>query len=98
MDRAEVLERLKQIAQDLMASKSGGAAPPAAATAGDETDDLLARYGFNSIDALEYLLALEEEFDIMFEDEDLSQEMVSSADRLADYVIAQRSSKSGLTS
>lgn len=96
MERPEVLERLQQIAQDLMTSKSGGEAPRAAAAS--ETDDLLARYGFNSIDALEYLLALEEEFEIMFEDEDLSQEMVSSADRLADYIIAQRSSKSGLTS
>jgi acyl carrier protein len=61
---------------------------PAAGAADD--DNLLLRYGFTSLDALEYLLALEEEFGITFEDEDLNEEVLSSADRLADYIMSRR--------
>ena len=50
-------------------------------------DNLLRKYGFTSLDALEYLLVLEEKFGITFEDEDLNEEVLSSALNLADYVM-----------
>jgi acyl carrier protein len=49
--------------------------------------NLLETYGFTSLDALEYLLILEEKFGITFEDEDLNEEVLSSALSLADYVM-----------
>ena len=49
-------------------------------------DSLIDRYGFSSIDALECLLILEEKFEITLADEDLSEEVLSSASALAKHI------------
>ena len=54
-----------------------------------EEDNLLTKYGFSSIEALEFLLSLEDEFNVVFEYEDLSEELVSSMSRLSSYISLQ---------
>ena len=81
MDRATVVEKIHQFAAELAAS-------------GERADrgsssNLLDQYGFTSLDALEFLLLLEERFGVTFEDEDLSEETLTSETRLADYIMAQ---------
>jgi acyl carrier protein len=58
-------------------------------------ENLLHRFGFSSIEALEYLLAVEEEFGITLEDEELSEETLASAGKLADRVLRQIASQDG---
>ena len=53
-------------------------------------ENLVEEIGFNSVDALEILVWVENEFDIMFPDEDLSSELLISLDNLADYVIRRK--------
>lgn len=78
-----VRERLMEIAKE-QAAKSGG--DPAT----EVGDDLLASFGFSSIDALEFLLEIEDAFSISFEDEDLNEGMLSSAEQLVAYVLSRR--------
>jgi acyl carrier protein len=52
-----------------------------------DADNLLAAYDLSSVDVLEFLLIVEERFGMTFEDEDLTEEMVSSAKDLASYVM-----------
>lgn len=61
----------------------------------DAGDSLNEAYQMSSIEALEFLLIVEERFDVTFEDEDLSVETVSSASKLADYVARQLRVQSG---
>lgn len=49
-------------------------------------DFLLESLGLNSIDALELLLKIEQEFDIEIDDEDLNAELVRSISSLSEYV------------
>ena len=53
-------------------------------------ENLVEAIGFNSVDALESLVWVENEFDIRFPDEDLSSELLISLDNLADYVIRRK--------
>ena len=53
-------------------------------------ENLVEEIGFNSVDALEILVWVENEFDIRFPDEDLSSELLFSLDNLADYVIRRK--------
>ena len=53
-------------------------------------ENLVEEIGFNSVDALEILVWVENEFDIRFPDEDLSSELLISLDNLADYVIRRK--------
>ena len=53
-------------------------------------ENLVEEIGFNSVDALESLVWVENEFDIRFPDEDLSSELLISLDNLADYVIRRK--------
>lgn len=46
----------------------------------------LDKFGFNSIDALELLLEIEQEFNIEIADEDLSAELLKSVNLIASYV------------
>ena len=56
----------------------------------DETDkNLFEDYHFNSILALEYLLRVEEEFDIEIDDEDLDSHLLNDLVYLAEYVQEQ---------
>lgn len=53
-------------------------------------ENLIEEIGFNSVDALEILVWIENTFDIRFPDEDLSSELLTSLDNLADYVIKRK--------
>lgn len=90
MNNQMVIERLQQLAAETASSQSRG---NVTSDAGD--DNLLRRYGLSSIDALEFLLAVEEEFEIAIDDEDLSEELVSSASRLTHYIMERRAPSSG---
>jgi acyl carrier protein len=87
VDRAEVLLIVHKTAAELAAVNNPVTADD---PVGDEADNLLLRYGFNSLDALEYLLVLEEKFGITFEDEDLTEDVLSSADALVSYIMVRQ--------
>jgi acyl carrier protein len=46
--------------------------------------------GLDSIDALELVLGIEQEFGVKVEDEEMGQAALSSVDALADFVTAKR--------
>lgn len=52
----------------------------------NEGENLIGKLGINSVDALEILVWVENEFDISFPDEDLSADLLSSLDYLAEYI------------
>jgi acyl carrier protein len=93
MNRDELVRRLRELASEMAASTSPGELQRAPSVRkGIQThdkEDSLTSYAFSSIDALEYLLAVESEFGIAFEDEDLSQEMMVSEDELVEYILAR---------
>ena len=90
MDDNQILDIVHQTAAEMMAGKDGEAVGhgPAASTEG--ADSLVDRYGFSSIDALECLLILEEKFGITLADEDLNEEVLSSAAALAKHIAMLR--------
>lgn len=57
----------------------------------DEIDgsDLMNELNINSIDALEILVRIENKYDIMIPDEDLSAKLFSSLEGLAGYVMGR---------
>jgi acyl carrier protein len=59
-------------------------------------DSLIDRYGFSSIDALECLLILEGKFGITLADEDLNDEVLSSATALARHIAALRQTQASV--
>ncbi|MDX3387380.1 acyl carrier protein [Streptomyces sp. V2] len=83
MDRAGLIRDLHEIA----AGMTKGEHRPAPQE-GDAS--LVDQYGFSSLDALEYLLILEEKFDVVFEDEDLTEETLFSIEGLATYILQQK--------
>jgi acyl carrier protein len=95
VDDRQILDIVHQTAAEMMAAKDGEAAgySPAASTEG--ADSLVDRYGFSSIDALECLLILEGKFGITLADEDLNEEILSSATALAKHVAALRRREPG---
>lgn len=78
-----ILDIVHQTAAEMMAVKDGGVVPPGSAVGADGADSLIDRYGFSSIDALKFLLVLEKKFGITLADEDLNDEVLSSATALA---------------
>ncbi|MBA0052902.1 acyl carrier protein [Streptomyces sp. AJS327] len=92
MDRAELIQELHKIAGE-MAKPGQDSSPVEGAGEGGDTS-LIDRYGFSSLDALEYLLILEEKFEVVFEDEDLTEETLFSIDGLATYILQQKVSGS----
>jgi acyl carrier protein len=85
VDRETVLATIYQTAAEFAASNGRAVS----ADSVDADDNLLELYGFTSLDALEYLLVLEEKFGITFEDDELNDAVLRSASALADYVMAQ---------
>ncbi len=83
MDRDTVLATIHETAAEFAASNGR----EVSGEPGSPADNLLEKYGFTSLDALEYLLVLEEKFGITFEDEDLNEDVLSSALNLANYVM-----------
>ena len=53
-------------------------------------ENLILECGINSIDALEIFLNIENEFNIFIEDEDLSSQLLSSLQKLSEYVIRKQ--------
>lgn len=96
MDRAELISELHEIAASM---KSTVAGPAAVDATGGETDpnstdtSIVDTYGLSSLDVLEYLLILEERFDVVFEDEELTEQTLFSIEGLATYIEQQRASE-----
>jgi acyl carrier protein len=82
VERTELITGMHDIAKR-MAESNGR-------TVGTDGASILNRYGFTSLDALEYLLVLEETYGVTFEDEDLSEDILLSDDRLADYILERK--------
>lgn len=82
MNRETIVEQIHQVAQELATSDGR-------TVTASTSPNLLDRYGFTSLDALEFLLQLEERLGVTFEDEDLSEERLTSEDRLAEYIMEQ---------
>lgn len=79
----QILNIVHRTAAELMAAKGIEPAEHGSGVITEDSDNLVDRYGFSSIDTLEYLLILEGKFGITLADEDLSEELLSSATRLA---------------
>ncbi|MBP5942033.1 acyl carrier protein [Streptomyces sp. LBUM 1476] len=81
---------------DTGAPRDSGGHDQGRAPAGPQEGDasLVDQYGFSSLDALEYLLILEEKFDVVFEDEDLTEETLFSIEGLASYILQQKAGES----
>lgn len=58
----------------------------------DEIDgnDLLNEFGINSIDAISIFISIENTFDIIIEDENLSAALISSLDNITNFIIAKK--------
>ncbi|MFH8477129.1 phosphopantetheine-binding protein [Streptomyces sp. NPDC018000] len=87
MDRAELIKELHEIAAGM--AKAGYRQTP-----GEGDASMVEQYGFSSLDALEYLLILEEKFDVVFEDEELTEETLFSIEGLATYILDQKAGDS----
>ena len=88
MNDEQILDIVHQTAAEMMAAKDPEAVGQGAAAGTEGADSLVDRYGFSSIDALECLLILEGKFGITLADEDLNEEVLSSATALAKYIAA----------
>ena len=90
MDEEQILNIVHQTAAEMMAAKDGVAVQYSPAVRPEGADSLVDGYGFSSIDALECLLKLEGTFGITLADEDLNEEVLSSAAALAKHIAALR--------
>ena len=90
MDDEQILGIVHQTAAEMMAAKDGHVVQYDSALSAEGADSLVDRYGFSSIDALECLLLLEGKLGITLADEDLSEEVLSSATALARHIATLR--------
>ena len=90
MDDDQILAIVHHTAAEMMAAKGGEAAGYGPGANIEGGDSLVDRYGFSSLDALECLLILERTFGITFADENLNEEVLSSAAALAKHIAALR--------
>jgi acyl carrier protein len=88
VDVEQILDIVHQTAAEMMAAKDGEVVEHGSAASTEGADSLIDRYGFSSIDALECLLILERKFGITLGDEDLNEEVLSSASALAKHIAA----------
>ena len=88
VDVEQILDIVHQTAAEMMAAKDPEAVGHGPAASAEGADSLVDRYGFSSIDALECLLVLEGKFGITLADEDLNEEVLSSATALAKHIAA----------
>lgn len=93
MDDEQILDIVHQMAAEMMAAKDGGVVEQGSAVSAEGADSLMDGYGFSSIDALEFLLILEKKFGITLADENLDDELLSSATALARHIAALRSAR-----
>ena len=90
MDDEQILDIVHRMAAEMMAARDGEAVEHGSAVSTEGADSLMDRYGFSSMDALEFLLVLEKEFGITLADENLNGEVLSSATALAKHIAALR--------
>lgn len=90
VESQQILDIVHQTAAEMMAAQDGGVVEHGSAVSAEGGDSLIERYGFSSIDALKYLLVLEEKFGITLADEDLTEDVLSSAPALAKHIAALR--------
>jgi acyl carrier protein len=88
VDDKRILDIVHQTAAEMMTAEGGEAAGHGSAVSTEGTDSLIDGYGFSSIDALKYLLILEEKFGITLADQDLNDEVLYSATALAKRIAA----------
>jgi acyl carrier protein len=93
VDDEQILGIVHQTAAEMMAAKDGHVVEHDSAVSAEGADSLVDRYGFSSIDALECLLILEGKFGITLADEDLSEEVLSSATALARHIATLRKAR-----
>jgi acyl carrier protein len=90
VDNGQILDIVHQTAAEIMAAEDGEVVEHGSAVRTEGADSLIDRYGFSSIDALECLVILEGKFGITLADEDLNEEMLSSATALAKRIAVLR--------
>jgi acyl carrier protein len=90
VDNGQILDIVHQTAAEIMAAGDGEVVEHGSAVRTEGADSLIDRYGFSSIDALECLVILEGKFGITLADEDLNEEMLSSATALAKRIAVLR--------
>jgi acyl carrier protein len=86
MDDEQILSIVHQTAAEMMTANHGEAIEYGPAASTGDADSLVDRYGFSSIDTLQCLLILEKKFGITLPDEDLNEEVLSSATALARHI------------
>lgn len=86
MDNEQILDIVHQTAAEMMAAEDAEVVEHGSTVSTERADSLVDRYGFSSIDALKFLLILEERFGITLADENLNDEILSSATALARHI------------
>jgi acyl carrier protein len=86
VDDEQILSIVHQTAAEMMTANYGEVIEYGPAASAADTDSLVDRYGLSSIDTLRCLLALEEKFGITLPDEDLNEDVLSSATALARHI------------
>ena len=84
MDRSQVAQRTKELLVDGLRLEMET----------DEIDDSEAIFGeglgLDSIDVLEFVALVEEEFDVAIPDEEIAREAFASISALTDFILAQK--------
>ncbi|MFO7562617.1 MAG: acyl carrier protein [Enhygromyxa sp.] len=80
-EREQVKSRIKRILSEVLDIVPD----QLSAMTGD--DSLTERFGLNSVDALEVLLRMEQEFEIEIDDDDLDLELIRSVDTLTEHAL-----------
>lgn len=80
MNNEEIVSKLKSLFVDVLRI------PKETADTIDANTDLLQEVGMNSIDALEFLVVIEQEFSIMIEDDDLTADLIQTLNNLSKYI------------
>lgn len=90
MDDEQILDIVHQTAAEMMAAKGSEVVEYGSTVGTEGADSLFDRYGFSSIDALEFLLILEKKFGVTLADENFNEKVLSSATVLAECIAALR--------
>lgn len=54
-------------------------------------DDLISELGINSVDAISIFISIEDVFGITIDDEDLSADLISSLNKISQYIMSKMS-------
>lgn len=78
MEREQIVLRVKEIIIEVLELEMTVAELP--------DQDLIVFLGMNSVDALEILINVENEFDIEIDEENLNTQLIDSLSKLVDYI------------